>query len=472
MKLLPVLTFVLGLAGCYGPSIIRAPNEGVSVKNSLAEIKPLSYYINANTQRVKLIFIHGVGDHNDDYVFNPRDGWLNDKSLKIVGLTKIGSEWDNGNIPVASNIYSDVFVSDKERDCKSYVSYAIGHYEYNTLVNNNHKIPVDAIVINWSPLTQWIKNNYLNYDLTQKFSEKDNRCVDDRSPTEAPPKGGKTTPERVYVNRRVKEDVVDRALTDAVLYLGKYHEPIQSGVEEALCQALHSQPRTRGDLTQRCNWTKPPSENTTYIFVTHSLGSRILFDILGKVTTGIESDKSGKSEENKTTNMREEYVNAIKNGTKVIYMLANQIPLIGIANLDPKTSSTEPQESLQLLKTRDKRENQYVVPQEPFVNFLNRETQNSFSAQPKDISVVAFSDPNDILSWGIPWWYEKDVNDRITRSSTKVHFTNVFIRNGTHYFGLLEMPTSAHQGYVKNREVWHVILCGAKNGKVLNCPPF
>jgi hypothetical protein len=79
------------------------------------------------------------------------------------------------------------------------------------------------------------------------------------------------------------------------------------------------------------------------------------------------------------------------------------------------------------------------------------------------LDVVAFSDPNDLLSFIIPPWFEQDMGN------LQFQITNVSVQNAFHWLHIYESPTAAHDQYMANSEVWKVIRCGATNGK-LSCP--
>jgi hypothetical protein len=78
---------------------------------------------------------------------------------------------------------------------------------------------------------------------------------------------------------------------------------------------------------------------------------------------------------------------------------------------------------------------------------------------PGRLDIMAFSDPNDLLSWPIPRWYLQDTE------TLNLQITNITLQNAFHWLGLVEWPTSAHDDYMTNSTVWKVVKCGATNGK-------
>jgi hypothetical protein len=82
--------------------------------------------------------------------------------------------------------------------------------------------------------------------------------------------------------------------------------------------------------------------------------------------------------------------------------------------------------------------------------------------------IVAFTDPNDLLSWRLR---RKDLGvPRPDRRS--VELTNVYMSNGEASVpGLISDPVKAHTGYFDNPTVMTLLLCGANNGAASQCPP-
>jgi hypothetical protein len=88
--------------------------------------------------------------------------------------------------------------------------------------------------------------------------------------------------------------------------------------------------------------------------------------------------------------------------------------------------------------------------------------------QPPTKQIVAFSDPNDILSWRLR---PQDLKvPRPDRGSVKL--TNVYLSNGEFSIPyVFSDPTTAHTGYFDNPTVMQLLLCGASNWAVDACPP-
>ena len=73
-------------------------------------------------------------------------------------------------------------------------------------------------------------------------------------------------------------------------------------------------------------------------------------------------------------------------------------------------------------------------------------------------TVVAFTDPNDLLSYRL-------ISTMLDVSRARL--INVIATNETTWFGFLERPDSAHCGYTWNRNVFGLIAHGHKVGEPL-----
>ena len=64
-----------------------------------------------------------------------------------------------------------------------------------------------------------------------------------------------------------------------------------------------------------------------------------------------------------------------------------------------------------------------------------------------EIYLIAFSDPNDLLSYEL-----REPLDETT--------VNVRVSNSPTWLGLFENPEAAHTGYLERDEIWRLINCG------------
>lgn len=473
------------LASCSHVPIISNANE-VQGNARLGEVASISELLGQDARAATIVFIHGVGDHCPGYALDPDYGWLNRQIATQIGLRA-----------VEGTLKEPIFVSDsdfvpgkKTTDKTSRVSYRTADFEYNG-------IPIHAVEITWSELTQWIKTQQLDYDSTVPLPKAQDRRSDcfytlpsdpEKFPRSSAP------PPRAYVNRMLKEQVLNRSLADTLIYVGDRGPAIQRGVAEALCLALGGVKYPIGSHGEgqghMCEWPSAKREGQRadearkYFFVTHSLGSRILYDTLLGLTGDIVNPNrptfSATGPANEVEGARA-YVCHMIAQTAAVYMMANQLPVLGLAYDDPKRGSEagatrlDVEEGLPLRgcgagSTPD----EVASSSEPvdrsimldhFEQMWERAREEELLSQDAKLTIVAFTDTNDLLSWPIPKWYLKNDEGK----QLPMTITNVYVRNTTPWFGFLAWPDAAHVDYLSRKEVWDVIVKGARKGKVCPC---
>jgi len=465
MRTANLLAIVCVLGACTTAPIVYAPND---LRNGPATgfVPPLRG-LAAQVAAIRLVLIHGVGDHCHGYALDPDHGWLRNEVTARIGLHPAG------DLSPLHTIYTNVFMGGI-RDDRSYVQYSVRPFELT--LEGLDPIPAEAIELTWSHTTQWAKSNYLGYD----------------SPSVTPPPGGmsapcveapdghvediKSPPARLLVDRMVKEQVFDRNLADAILYAGSYGALMEKAVAEALCHAVTHTPDDRA-----CAWPPPVESPPGYFFVTHSLGSRIIYDtilnLLG-VTSGARPNPFGSPKD------PEPFVSQMLAQTKAFYMMANQLAMLGLANLPTDARSDELLRPLDIDTAQVQRAapgpTPAVTPQEaarPCTTILGKlgaarvevarragKTEASIPA----LELIAFNDTNDLLTWHIPAWYVDDTGPRPGDCHPHVHLVNVFVRNTARWL-VLESPAPAHENYFTRAEVWRTIACGAADGVVPMC---
>lgn len=230
---------------------------------------------------------------------------------------------------------------------------------------------------------------------------------------------------RAILNRGLKRNLINARLSDPVLYIGYRRQAMQFPVQYTLCQILGG-----GMTTAGCSFTAPRAfEDPNYpalsghdkvAIVTMSLGSKLTFDalstVLGAQATGTEarSRLAGK--------------------LTTFFMLANQLPLLELADRDDFASDEIPIAHLgKLLQTRDR---------------------SGPWSQPA-FSVVAISDPNDLLSYDIP--------DTLAVLAPDIQFVNINVRLAHNYLGIIANPLAAHISHAESPRVIRYITRGSHN---------
>lgn len=454
-------SIVLSLTACSSTPLIYNSSD-----NSPGTIKPLQELLPDNTP-VRLFFVHGVGDHCPGYALGP-DGWLNEKNAAAMGLKL-----------VPGGINSDEFINVNvymrgEKDPHSGVNVLKRNYSL-TLPDRDRAVSVEAIEITWSPLTRWLKSNQLGYDSPSVFaSKKREPCIEFPDP-KIPPTV--QAPPRLLLDKTIKEQVFDRNLSDAILYTGTYGQTMVRGLAEGICHAI-----TPTDKNKKCIWpSAQESEKTPHknLFVTHSLGSRMTYDMFLDLLDRTKDSETNPFPYSERSSAQGFIENMIAN-TPAFYMMANQLSLLGLANVPPQARSSDSVAHpffRQLFPVGDfdalSFQSQENAGPAVYGNVLSeladlKSTVDTKSGkQTEGLQIVSFNDTNDLLTWHIPSWY---ANAKATTGGRpRIDVTDVFVQNAPKLL-ITESPLNAHVDYFKNPDVRDVIRCGAADGKVLKCP--
>jgi hypothetical protein len=243
----------------------------------------------------------------------------------------------------------------------------------------------------WSPTTDYLKR--------AKFAN-------DRS----------FAPDRVLVNRELKTVLMDDCLADVVLYVGQYRDHMQLPVKQAVKEVLR-------DFDSR----------DEFALITESLGSYMTFDTLRSMSRG--DSIMGERDWSQSA------VDSLLGHTNNIYMLADQLPMLELSEVGGvNPEKYKPTHSIQdLARTR--------------YEFVRR-NRPEIAKELLPLHVVAFSDPNDLLS------YPVDTSD----VSNGIAFSNAIVsveRNAI--LGVFAWPITAHTGHDKSNEVLDLMAFGYKH---------
>jgi hypothetical protein len=243
------------------------------------------------------------------------------------------------------------------------------------------------------------------------------------------------------------KDFIDDKLADAVLYAGSYRQRVlRLSLQGALCKV------TGGKWTAGECAPHGPDYRDPTVIITHSLGGYMIMD-------AIQSDLRCKLGPNAAV-ARTPAEKVLEN-TPVIYMMANQLALLDLSTLrhDPNAPRVRASET-----AGEKITNDFAKCwAEARAMAARREGRSAPVSQ-----VVAFSDPNDILSWRL-----QPRNLQFPHADWgKVTVTNVFMSNNEFSIpGAISDPVNAHTGYFVNPTVIDMLICGVENGAPRPCPP-
>jgi hypothetical protein len=210
-------------------------------------------------------------------------------------------------------------------------------------------------------------------------------------------------------NRELKNGLMDWGFSDAVMALGPLRPYIQNALRQLILKSLADSPESKA-----AGPAGPPVDQE-FIIVSHSLGSYLIFSALNVDSAAAEGFG--------------EKFQQILARTSLVYFFANQLRLLELAGLDGATDKSLATHLKAWGKAR--------------CDYLKSLPESGQQCQPPRIT--ALNDPSDLLTWTVP-------------SLPTVEVKNVSVKNATHWLGLIENPTPAHNRYVRNRQVIEEML--------------
>jgi hypothetical protein len=219
-----------------------------------------------------------------------------------------------------------------------------------------------------------------------------------------------------------------------MIYLGKSRGEILASFRTAFCWMVENNWDTLPETTnESCSISHKASKHLIddeFSIISHSLGSRIVMDGMYDIAKRVTNVAAGD-----TSSAESKFITAFQNKQIPFYMMSNQIPLLEMGEQPPEVSGEADAYCLPGGEHYDKR----LV---------------------KKTSIMAFSDPNDLLSYGIPQAFVENYLD----SRLCAEVTNITI-NVAHVIDLFGMgkfanPMTAHTGYDSDDRVVALIAKG------------
>jgi len=219
---------------------------------------------------------------------------------------------------------------------------------------------------------------------------------------------------------------------DPLVYTGTGRERIRTAVGQALCWALGADWQGLPHEQQLCTPDNPAFGSRLdfdeFAFITHSLGSRITTDGLTRLTHVLKTIEADRPEVRRVSQ-------SFKGRDVKVFMLANQLYLL--------QSGLEPASVQGAVPA-------YCRPDGArYADRLFRQTE-----------LIAFSDPNDLLSYPIPDAFVRDhVDSRLCPKQVNVTINIAPVRSA---LGLGEFanPMAAHLDYDDDERVIGLITRG------------
>lgn len=248
--------------------------------------------------------------------------------------------------------------------------------------------------------------------------------------------------QRREFNRILKDKLVNFGFSDAVLYLGAAGDEMREAIRGAMCAAAldaaglpFSEMENEIDYETVCSTANNTTIRTDpFAFVTESLGSKIAHDLIRDVMT-----------DNKET-----VHDAMVKDTQV-YMLANQIPLLGLSDVSKtlsfKPSNYAPDERPTFIAFSEI--NDFLTYElVPFYEQLYKNSKLDQRFQDDPITTYDRRRLADLLGFNV-------IDMRVEFSPTLIPFVSGFVD-----------PLFAHNGHVQQPRIMEYILCGANSRDV------
>lgn len=243
---------------------------------------------------------------------------------------------------------------------------------------------------------------------------------------------------RAEVNQMLKQFSNDTS-PDPMIYLGKSREQILASFRTAFCWMVGREWAELPDSSsEQCVIDQKAVEylpNDEYAVVSHSLGSRIVMDGMQSIATRVAHVNAEASTDETSRDVTAGFIEGFQHKRIPFYLMSNQLPLLEMGENPPKVIN---QQDEYCLPGSDKY-NQRLVDQ---------------------TSIIAFSDPNDLLSYAIPQQFSQDhIDSRLCADITNI---NINIAHVMDLFGMGKFanPLTAHTGYDSDDRVVALIAKG------------
>ena len=200
-------------------------------------------------------------------------------------------------------------------------------------------------------------------------------------------------PSAALINRGLKHGLMDWGFADALLAVGPMHEYLIEGIRELILDCFD------------------PSKKQEFAIVSHSLGSYLMFSALD-----VQSDPKGQET---SPDLQNEFERVLSE-TSHAYFMANQVGLLELASLDDPRNGN-------------------------LMTHLRK-----WKLARSDAQLVAWSDPDDLLTWLVPGPRDPTAADVIPMNLPAI--------NATRWLWLLANPLKAHLNYDKNKQVLRAIV--------------
>jgi hypothetical protein len=253
----------------------------------------------------------------------------------------------------------------------------------------------------------------------------------------------------VVLNRKLKIDLMDWGFSDALLSVGPVRELLVEGIRQLIIKSVAASGDQAKALSAGAG--SPGASDSEYMVISHSLGSFLAFSALNSqseanVASAIEAANRAKVFDYVLAHMDQ------------VYLFANQVPLLELAQLGQGSAaptpgamaevpgSETPEATVAQAKTAGS--SRFMVDLE---NWTAKRAATQRVPGPlarvagRRQQIVAWSDPNDLLSWQLP-------------DSQGINIVNLHPKNSIRWLWLFENPMAARDNYAANKDVIRALL--------------
>jgi len=271
--------------------------------------------------------------------------------------------------------------------------------------------------LTWSPITDNEKS-ILAYDNSGEFSYR-----------------------RAEINNLLKKFSNDTG-PDPMIYLGESHNDILMAFRQSMCWMIGYDWETLPESAAHAclslghghTISAKAVTNMTiddYAIVSHSLGSRITMDSMQEIAQNVADEDARRDK----TWKESAFIREFQNKEIPLYMLSNQLPLLQMGRKVPQV--------------RGQKE-----------AYCTKEGSHYNDRIVNKTSIIAFSDPNDILSYAIPHGFsDQYLDSRLCIDTTNIDI-NVAEIIDLFGAGKFANPLTAHTGYDSDDRVVALIAKG------------
>lgn len=251
---------------------------------------------------------------------------------------------------------------------------------------------------------------------------------------------------RAPINNMLKVFVND-TIPDVMMFNGTSRRKIQISVGQSICWLMSESWETLETRTARFCDSSISRIDDDFVFITHSLGSRITVDALQWIASAVSNITKDTSDTRNlqtphhatlahipTRNTVMTQKRHLQQKKFTIFMLSNQLPLLQLGQPKPEVTG---------------RIAEICGPE------ATQETEKIF----QQTHLIAFSDPNDLLSYALPpSFIHEYVDSRLCPTLTNVILNVSDIKDV--FLGEFANPLSAHTNYDNDLRVIGLIARG------------